>query len=152
MVSEGKTTRPARGRNRETDDDHADAERKSQSEVGVELWILLDRGGRDGAVGTRLGCRGYILADGQTGWKSARVTDAAGLVDLVRRWTHVHVQSKRVTESMRVEGCADSASEDGLLVPNEDAELDEALDEDPMSEQVHLVPVHTRNTERLRLL
>ena len=45
----------------------------------------------------------------------------------------MNVQPKRMTESVRVERSADSAVENSLLVPDEDAELEETLDEDPMS-------------------
>ena len=45
----------------DTDDDHPDLERKSETEVGVELWVLLEGGGGDGRVGSGLGGGGDIL-------------------------------------------------------------------------------------------
>jgi hypothetical protein len=64
----------------------------------------------------------------------------------------VNVETERVAEPVRVEGSADPASEDLFPLANEDAELDEALDEDLVGEKMDLVPVHSWSAERLALL
>jgi len=40
---------------KDTYHDHTNRERKSKAKVGVELWVLGERGGGDGVVLERLG-------------------------------------------------------------------------------------------------
>lgn len=68
------------------------------------------------------------------------------------RQTHVNVKTERVSKPVRVEGGAHSASKDLVLLANKDAEFDEPLHQDLVSQKVDLVPVHSRLAERLALL